>query len=103
MIEHKLEWTSSDAKMWKDFLSTQTGNRLLAQLAAVRPTLFPSGDTNSILIRSGESRQHDAIVAELLGLAGGAIELDHKDPEAYPSLTDDAAWEDGKTTTPNLE
>lgn len=103
MIENKLEWTSSDAKAWREFLSTQTGARLLAQLAASRPALLASGDTNAILIRSGESRQHDQLAGELLNLAGGAIELAHKEPEAYPSLLDDTAWDDGKTTTPSEE
>lgn len=102
MTEQTLEWTSSDATALKTFLATQTGRRLLAQIASSKPVLLGAGDTNSILIRTGEARHHDELVGSIISLAGGALEEPTTDPtaQAYPPLTDDTAWADGQKINP---
>jgi hypothetical protein len=105
MIEQTHEWTSSDATALKNFLATQTGRRLLAQLASEKPVLLGAGETNSILIRCGEARQHDDLLGKLINLAGGALEEPTTDPtaQAYPPLTDDEAWADGQKINPETQ
>jgi hypothetical protein len=99
MRSEKFEWTSSDVKAWKDFLTTQTGERLIAKLISDKPTLFPGGETNAILIRSGEARQYDEILATFADLANGLLERPEntRNLDTYPALDDDPAWGDGKT------
>ena len=87
---------------WNSFLNTPTGQRLLEQVALSRPDLLSGGDTNNILIRSGEARQHEILVSLILTLAGGKIETDVADPvpSSYPDLNDDTMWNDGKSVNP---
>jgi hypothetical protein len=105
MINRKLEWTSSDASAWKNFLQTQTGIRLLEQIASAKPVLLGAGETNSILIRCGEARNHDDVTSTIIDLAGGALEAPKSDPTqaAYPSLEDDRAWGDGQSVNPKTQ
>jgi hypothetical protein len=94
----RYQWTSVDAQAWKELLLTDTGKKLLRALVLEKPELLAKGETNDILIRSGEARQHDNLTAFLLTLTGVDTEIDD-DPSqesTYPSLTDDTAWEGDK-------
>lgn len=95
-------WTSVDASELTNFLKTQTGVKLLRTLALEEPQLLRKGETNEILIRSGEVAQHKYVTSFLLTLAGGVLEHQDEMPEldAYPSLTDDNAWEGPKLNEP---
>lgn len=95
-------WTSTEASVWKDFLKTGTGQRLLRYLAESEPFLLRHGDINAILIRSGEVAQHKQIVSELLELTGA---VDALEPETnlspnYPPLDADEHWEGAKLNNP---
>jgi hypothetical protein len=99
----KHNWTSVDAKAWSDLLRTDTGKKLLRAVSQEKPELLGKGDTNDILIRSGEARHHDSIIAFLLTLTGADTEIDD-DPSqdsTYPSLMDDTQWEGEKLHDPD--
>jgi len=99
----KFHWTSTDAAELKSFLKTETGLRLLHAIALEEPELLRKGDTNEILIRSGEVAQHKHVASFILTLTGETFEH-HEDSSVnnYPSLTDDAAW-DGPKLNENPE
>jgi hypothetical protein len=95
------DWIANDSENLAAFLNTETGKRLIPKLAEGIPTLLEGGDTNNILIRSGEVRAWNKTIETLLTLA-------HPEPPAnplsteYPSLDDDQAWADGqKLNDPN--
>jgi hypothetical protein len=90
------QWTSVEAAEFTAFLKTATGIKFLRALALEEPQLLRKGDTNEILIRSGEVAQHKLITSFLLALTGEALELQDEntsEPNAYPSLTDDSKWD----------
>ena len=99
----KHNWTSVDAQAWREFISTATGKKLLRAIAEEKPPLLKKGDTNEIMIRSGEAACHDDIVAFLLTLTGADTELDDapSQPSSYASLEDDNAWDGPKLTDPD--
>ena len=94
MTPDKTYWTSTEAGEWKLFLNTDTGKKLLLYLVEGEPTLLKKGDTNEILIRSGEVSQHKEVLSTLLYLTGAETneQLDIPPSPNYPSLTDDDAW-----------
>ena len=95
-----LDWTSVDSDNLAKFLDTETGRRLIPKLAGATPGLFEGGDTNKILIRSGELRGCRIILQEILDLA-------HPPPPApsrednHPDLLDDSKWTGPKLNDPN--
>jgi hypothetical protein len=91
---NELEFTSEDVNAWRAFLQTRTGQRLLPKLLESAPVLIPGGETNRIMIRSGELLGFQAAVQGLLALANPLAE--QKDASNFPDLTDDDAWNDGK-------
>ena len=91
----KLDWTQFDAEKWNAFLDTETGKRLFPKLLESVPPLLPSGDTNAILIRSGEHRGLQLAVSQLISLSHPSDEKPQVISEAYPALDDDTAWADG--------
>lgn len=95
-------WTSVDAAELTNFLKTQTGVKLLRALAIEEPPLLRKGDTNEILIRSGEVSHHKHLLSFLLTLTGEIIQHQDEDTKQnpYPSLTDDEAWEGPKLNEP---
>lgn len=95
-----LPWDSDDTAHWKAFLATKSGQRLIPKVVESVPELLGSGDINSILIRTGEVRGFQDSVRTLLLLAAPPKVQQDNSPEAYPSLTDDSKWEDGKKLTP---
>jgi hypothetical protein len=94
------DWIFTDAERLRAFLETDTGKRFLAKLLERTPRLLPSGDTNSILIRSGEVRGIQIVAEEILALASPPPPEDKKViSETHPSLEDDAAWGDGESVS----
>jgi len=95
-----LDWTSVDSDNLSKFLDTDTGKRLVPKLAGATPGLFDGGDTNKILIRSGELRGCRIILQEILDLA-------HPPPPSeqstnnYPPPEDDRFWDGKKLNDPN--
>jgi hypothetical protein len=95
-----LDWSSIDSDNFSKFLDTETGKRLLPKLANAAPALFEGGDTNKILIRSGELRGVRIILQEILDLA-------HPPPpppareDNHPDLLDDSKWSGPKLNDPN--
>ena len=89
-----VEWTSDDVANFRSFLNTQTGARLLPKVAEGFPPLMGEGDTNKILIRSGEVRGMMEVIKSILMLASPVPEIKNTDNN-FPDLTDDAAWNDG--------
>jgi hypothetical protein len=97
-------WAVTDSENLEKFLSTPTGQRLIPKLAELTPELLAAGDTNAVLIRSGEVRGVNIVIATLLTLAHPTKQdLDAGTVTEYPSLDNDKAWEDGQTLDPEPE
>lgn len=94
-----LEFDSIDKFAWKQFLATRAGLRLIPKVAEHAPQLLGAGDTNAILIKSGELRGFQLAIQTLLSLAEPPAKETPTAPTPYPNLTDDAAWNDGQTLT----
>lgn len=85
------EWSSEDTLIFRQFLESPVGRRLIPALVEKVPGLKDGGDLNAILIRSGEVRGFQASVRELLELAyppPGPTPV----REEYPNLEDDSKW-----------
>lgn len=96
-----LEWTSIDSDNFSKFLDTPTGRRLLPKLAEAAPELFDKGDTNALLIRTGEVRGIQKILREILTLAHPPPPVSSGDTTNYPAPEDDKFWEGPKLGDPN--
>jgi hypothetical protein len=90
-----LPWDSEDCAVFRTFLTSRAGQRLLPKLAEQCPVLLEDGDAIKISIRSGKVLGfHDAIRNLLL--------LTVPTPNApraadnYPALEDDEAHSDGQ-------
>jgi hypothetical protein len=90
-----LPWDSEDIDLWRQFLHSQTGTRLIPKLLEAIPPLLEEGDTNKILIRSGLVKGVQLTAQSLLGLAEHP-QKPPESPEQYPALENDAVWNDGK-------
>jgi hypothetical protein len=102
----QFNWTSVDAQDLKAFLQTSTGTKVLRALALEEPELLDKGDTNEILIRSGQTRQHKHITNFLFSLTGESFEHNSDDLQElnnYPSLEDDDQWEGERINKPQQE
>lgn len=97
-ITGTMEWDDvEDRTIWRQFLETRTGRRLIPKVLESCPALSGGGDTNSILIRNGEVRGVQLIVQSLLALSQAETPaLTTDTPSAYPRLDDDSKWADGK-------
>lgn len=93
------QWTPTDAERLAAFLETETGKRFLPSLAERTPLLLPGGNTNDILIRSGEVRGMQESLQTILFLAHGDFTQTAPGSQNtnYPPLEDDAQWNDGLT------
>lgn len=96
-----LEFNSEDSALFREFLKTRAGERLLPKLLESIPTLLASGDVNAILVRNGEVRGFQEAARELLRLAYPGPMAPLKAADEYPSLENDEAWADGQKTQPN--
>jgi len=88
------DWIPNDSENLAAFLETETGKRLIPELAKGIPMLREGGEINSILIRSGEVRAWNRMIETLLNLAHPEP-VTTPTPNEYPPLEDDAAWKDG--------
>lgn len=99
ILAGSLDWTPFDAEKLANFLDSETGKRFIPKLVEAAPTLLDGGDTNRILIRSGEVLSFQKIVKEILFLA-------HPPPPSpkqvteYPPLEADEHWNDGQKIEP---
>jgi hypothetical protein len=91
-----LEFDSNDRAAWKTFLGTRAGLRLFPKALESVPSLLGSGDTNSILVRSGEVRGFNLVLQTLLALAEPPPPAVMPEVKNYPDPRDDAAWNDGQ-------
>jgi hypothetical protein len=93
-----VEWDpSEDREIWFQFLQTKTGRRLIPKVLESCPSLLGHGDTNAILIRSGELRGVQLIVQSLLALSVPEPKVESETPAVeYPPLDDDSRWPDGQ-------
>lgn len=96
IIAGPLDWTSVDSENLVRFLDTETGKRLLPKLADSVPGLLPAGDTNAILIRSGEVLGWQSVARMILDLAHPSQPVSSPQQSYYPNLEDDAQWNDGQ-------
>lgn len=94
------DWTQFDAENLAKFLETDTGKRFLPKLTEQIPTLFDGGETNRILIRSGEVRAFNQVLEQVLLLAHPPAPVSPQVPE-YPALENDNAWNDGQRIEPS--
>jgi len=94
-----LEFNSENIDVWRQFLQTQTGKRLLPKLAELTPILLSEGDINKILIRSGEVRGVQLAIQGLLSLSVHQPDNSKINDTNYPAPENDAAWDDGKKLT----
>ena len=92
------EWNSENIDVWRGFLATETGKRLLPKLIEFAPTLLNKGEINEILIRSGEVIGFSNAAKSLLLLAIHQP-APEKSADNHPALEDDAAWNDGQKLT----
>lgn len=88
------EWNSDDAKNLRNFLGTQTGERLMVHLGQSVPELLGGGDVNAILIRSGEVKGGSALLVHFVSLTSqipDSVITPKKDN--HPDLDDDSAFD----------
>jgi hypothetical protein len=108
IVAEQLDWTIIDIENWNRFLNTETGRRLIPKVLEATPALLATGDTNAILIRSGEHRGIQLAITQLIGLTHAMPEVKTElANDSYPALENDAAFNDGlkfedslKTQTP---
>ena len=91
------DWLFTDAENLLAFLNSETGKRFLPKLAELTPVLLPSGDTNAVLIRSGEVRGVQIILQAIFSLAHPTADEAPKITDLHPPLEDDKAWNDGES------
>lgn len=103
IVADRLDWTQFDEEKWRGFLDTETGRRLIPKILESIPSLLTGGETNAILIRSGELRGLQLSVSRMLELSHSSPETQTQVIEAYPSPENDAAWDDGRKLDPNPE
>lgn len=95
-----VEWDlQEDHEIFRQFLNSRTGKRLIPKILEEVPPLLAKGDVNEILIRSGEVRGWQAAVKALLSLAV-PVAPDGDEPVLsrgdYADPADDSKWNDGQ-------
>lgn len=96
-----LDWAINDEENWLKFLGTETGRRVLGRLMEFAPVLLEKGDTNEIMIRSGELRGFQLAARALLEMAQSAPKATtSNDAGNYPPPEKDSAWGDGLKLEP---
>jgi hypothetical protein len=93
-------WSKDNAVLLAQFLSAGTGQLFLAQIAAMRPALLgDSSDVNAVALRGQFVAGYERALNNILTLTTPP-ETAEKQPDNYPDLDDNAAWEK-KEQTPN--
>src|SRR6266850_1502072 len=99
ITNESLDWDSDDIHNLRLFLGTKTGLRFLPKLLEATPELLPKGESNDILIRSGEVRGCQLFARTILSMTASPA-LPVKDENPYPNLEDDSKWNDGEKLIP---
>lgn len=94
-----LTWHSEDIAIFRQFLESRTGTKLVPKLAEAAPTLLDGGHANKTLVRNGELRGFQIALREIYFLAYPPPEPP-KEEKNYPDLSDDSAWEGEKLNEP---
>lgn len=94
-----LPWSDEDMVLWRAFLDTQTGKRVIPKMLEACPRLPDGGEINAILIRVGVVRGLGLAAQGLLVLAQPAPKDTAAPSLGYEPLENDAAWNDGQTLT----
>ncbi len=95
ITDDSLPWYTEDEVKWNVFLQSDTGKRLLPKVMEAAPVLLGQGDTNAILIRTGEFRGFAEAIKILLSLTHSQP-LPPPPTQSLPPLEDDQAWNDGQ-------
>lgn len=91
ILTHDPVWQSEDAQKLKEFLDTQTGNRMLSNLAAQIPSLLDGSHVNKTLVTSGEVKGWTDTLQAIFSLL--TIQPPQPKPvDNYPPIDDDAYW-----------
>lgn len=93
------EWDSADANNLKLFLGTPTGTRMLGHLYFLCPSLLDGSDVNKTLVASGAVKGYTRAVETLISLTTEKPATPVVS-ESYPSLENDALWNDLETPNP---
>jgi hypothetical protein len=96
----ELDWTFVDSQRLAEFLNTETGKRFIPKIVENAPPLLAEGDSNKILIRSGELRGLQEVVKTILILAHPPVEKTAPEAVGYPAPEDDSRWADGQKMLP---
>ena len=93
-----VEWTSEDAVRLKEFLNSQTGNRVMQILAMGAPELLDGTHKNKTLVSAGMLTGYQAAITNMVKLTyenpNDPVVSDAPPQGNYQSLDDDAAWKD---------
>ncbi len=95
-----VEWTTEDTLIFRQFLRTQTGSKLLGKLAQCSPPIIEEGETNAILIRTGKVSGVKEAVTALYAMAFPVSVPQQDTRSEYADPTDDSKWEDGQKLIP---
>jgi hypothetical protein len=96
----ELDWSFVDSQRLAEFLATETGKRFIPKIVENAPPLLAEGDSNKILIRSGELRGLQEAIKLILHLAHPPAEQNGPEAIGYPSPEDDSRWADGQKMLP---
>ncbi len=97
----EIEWTSVEAKHLRDFLQSETGQKLLALCDIQTPALLDGTDVNKTLVSSGERKGFESLMEYILGLIIAQPASAPPVSQEYPDLNDDTKWEDNGPTPEN--
>lgn len=86
-----LPWSTDDVLLWRNFLDSEVGRRLIPKLAESAPILLDGADVNKTLVRNGELRGYQDAIRTLLALSEVTPEV-APSADAYPPLDDDSRW-----------
>jgi len=91
-----LEFDSEDVLLFRAFLQTRAGSRLIPKLLEGVPSLLEKGDVNEILVRSGKVQGFQEAARTLLSLAYPLPDVPTNTATEYPDPSDDSKWNDGQ-------
>lgn len=92
-------WSDEDMVLWRAFLDTQTGKRVIHKMLESCPPLPERGEINEILIRVGVVRGLGLAAKGLLSMAQPVLKDTAAPSLGYEQLENDAAWNDGQKLT----
>lgn len=88
------DWSSDDAIALRTFLESVSGQRFLSHVAENCPELLGGGESNSVLIRSGEVKGYSNSLKNILSLTIEPPQSVIPVSSNYPDLDDESKWSD---------